>query len=293
MSTWHQTVQPAADAPAPPHRGPEWVENRPPARRLPRLEVAELWEHRELALVLALKDIRIRYKQTFFGVAWAVIQPLLAVLVFTIFLGRVADVPADGLPYPVFVYAGMSIWLYVSGAVSNSAQSLIGNRDLVTKVYFPRILAPVAAVGSGLVDLVPSLAILGVFLAVYGVAPGPALALLPLWIAAGAALALAAGLWLAALNVKYRDVRYALPFLLQLWLFASPIVYAASLVGGGWRYAVAANPMATIAEGFRWSLARGPAPGAESLVSVAVLLALLVGGFVYFRRVEQQFADVI
>jgi lipopolysaccharide transport system permease protein len=270
-----------------------WVENRPPSRWLPPLDAKELWQFRELGLVLALKDLRVRYKQTLFGVAWAILQPLLGVLVFSVFLGRLANVPADGLPYPVFVYAGLTIWLYVSSSVSSSAQSLVDNRNFVTKVYFPRLLAPMAAVLPGLVDIVPSLAILGVFLALYHVAPGPELALLPLWIAAGAVIALSAGLWLAALNVKYRDVRYALPFLLQIWMFGSPVVYASSLVHGTWRYAFAANPMAAVLEGFRWSLAGGPAPGVESLVSVAVVLALLVGGFVYFRRVEQSFADLI
>jgi lipopolysaccharide transport system permease protein len=271
----------------------EWVENRPPARWLPRLDARELWDHRELVFVLALKDLRVRYKQTLFGLAWAVVQPLLAALTFTVFLGRLAHVPAGGMPYPVFVYAGMTLWLYVSTAVSSSAQSLVDNRNLVTKVYFPRLLAPIAGVVPGLVDLLPALAILAVFLGIYGVAPGWALVLLPVWIVVAAVLALAVGLWLAGLNVKYRDVRYALPFLLQVWLFGSPVVYASSLVHGGWRWAYAANPMTAVLEGFRWSVAGGPAPGIEALVSLAVTLVLLAGGFLYFRRVEQYFADVI
>jgi lipopolysaccharide transport system permease protein len=274
-------------------RAGEWVENRPSSGWLPRLDVRDLWAHRELALVLALKDLRVRYKQTFFGIAWAALQPLLAVLIFTVIFGHLAHLPTEGLPYAVFVYCGLGIWLYVSGAVSGCAQSLVDNRDLVTKVYFPRLLAPIAAVLPGLVDLLPSLAIIGIFLGVYGVAPGPALVLLPLWILAGAVLALAVGLWLAALNVKYRDVRYALPFFLQIWMFGSPVVYASTLVHGDWRYAFAVNPMVTLVDGFRWSLAGGPAPGPEGLVSVAVVAAVLAGGFVYFRRVEQYFADVI
>jgi lipopolysaccharide transport system permease protein len=274
-------------------RALEWVENRPPARWLPRLDARELWDHRELVLVLALKDLRVRYKQTLFGLAWAVLQPLLAALTFTVFLGRLAHVPAGGMPYPVFVYAGMTLWLYVSTAVSSSAQSLVDNRNLVTKVYFPRLLAPIGGVVPGLVDLLPALAILAVFLGIYGVAPGWALVLLPFWILAAAVLALAVGLWLAGLNVKYRDVRYALPFLLQVWLFGSPVVYASSLVHGGWRWAYAANPMTAVLEGFRWSVAHGPAPGVEALVSLVVTLVLLASGFLYFRRVEQYFADVI
>ena len=271
-----------------------WVENRPPARWLPALDVRELWQHRELALVFALKDIRVRYKQTLFGIAWAVLQPLVAAVIFTIFLGRLAHVSSGGLPYPVFVYSGLTIWLYVSSAVSSSAQSLIDNRNLVTKVYFPRLLAPVAAVVPGLVDLVPGLAILVVFLIKYDVTPGAALMLLPVWIAAAALLALAVGLWLSALNVRYRDVRYALPFLLQVWMFGSPVVYAAELVHGSWRYLYAANPLVTVLEGFRWSVADGAAPGGiQMLVSAAVTLGVLAGGIVYFRRVEQSFADVI
>jgi lipopolysaccharide transport system permease protein len=270
-----------------------WRENRPPAGRLPRLDTAELWRHRELALVLALKDFRVRYKQTFFGVAWAVLQPLVAVLIFTVVFGHLAKLPTEGLPYPVFVYGGLAVWLYVSSAVTAAAQSLVDNRDLVTKVYFPRLLAPIAAMLPGLVDLLPSLAIIGVFLGVYGVAPGPALALLPLWVAAAAVTALAVGLWLAAVNVKYRDVRYALPFLLQIWMFGSPVVYATSLVHGNWRYVFALNPMVTLVDGFRWSIANGPHPGAEAAVSLAVVVLLLLGGLVYFRRVEQYFADVV
>ena len=271
-----------------------WVENRPPARWLPTLDAGELWQHRELALVFALKDVRVRYKQTLFGIAWAVLQPLVAALIFTVFLGHLAHVSSDGLPYAVFVYSGLVVWLYVSGAVTSSAQSLIDNRNLVTKVYFPRLLAPIAAVFPGLVDLIPSLAILAVFLVAYHVAPGAAFVLLPVWIAAAVVLALAVGLWLSALNVRYRDVRYALPFLLQVWMFGSAVVYAASLVHGAWQYAYAANPLVTVLAGFRWSVANGPAPGGFSvLVSAAITLVVLVGGLAYFRRVEQSFADVI
>jgi lipopolysaccharide transport system permease protein len=271
-----------------------WIENRPPARWLPALDLRELWQHRELALVFALKDVRVRYKQTLFGIAWAVLQPLVAALIFTVFLGRLAHVSSGRLPYAVFVYSGLSLWLYVSGAVSNSAQSLIDNRNLVTKVYVPRLLAPIAAVVPGLVDLIPALGILVVFLVVYDVTPGAALVLLPFWIAAAAFLALAVGLWLSALNVRYRDVRYALPFLLQVWMFGSPVVYAAGLVHGSWRYVYAANPLVTVIEGFRWSVANGPAPGGFSiLLSAAVTAVVFIAGLVYFRRVEQTFADVI
>lgn len=271
-----------------------WIENRPATRWLPKIDVRELWRHRELAIVFALKDVRVRYKQTLFGIAWAVIQPLVAALIFTVFLGRLAHVSSGGLPYAVFVYSGLSIWLYVSSAVSNSAQSLIDNRNLVTKVYFPRLLAPIAAVVPGLVDLVPALGILVVYLVVYDVTPGAALVLLPVWIAAAALLALAVGLWLSAMNVRYRDVRYALPFLLQVWMFGSPVVYTAGLVHGAWRYVYAVNPLVTVIEGFRWSVANAPAPGGLSiLLSAGVTIVVLAGGATYFRRVEQSFADVI
>jgi len=270
-----------------------WVENAPPRRGVPRLHARELWTYRELALILAQKDLKVRYKQTVFGVAWALLQPLIGVVIFTIFFGRLAHLPTNGIPYPVFAYAGLTIWLYASTAVTTAAQSLVDNRDLVTKVYFPRLLAPLAAVVPGLVDYAASLAVIAVLLAVYGVAPGLALALLPLLVASAMLVAAGLGMLLAAVNVKYRDVRHALPFLLQVWLFGSPVVYSASIVHGGWRYAFAANPMVTVIEGARWSLARGPAPGAPSLVSLLVVVGLLAAGFLYFRRVEREFADVI
>jgi len=273
--------------------GPAWVENAPPRKGLPPLEPRELWAHRELALILALKDLKVRYKQTFFGVAWALLQPLVGVLIFSVFFGRLAGLPTDGIPYPLFSYVGLTIWLYVSAAVSTAAQSLVDNRDLVTKVYFPRLLAPLAALVPGLVDYGIALAIVAVFLGVYGVVPGPALALLPAWVLLAALLSLGVGLLLAALNVKYRDVRQALPFLLQVWMFGSPVVYASSTVNGAWRYLYAANPAVTVIDGVRWSLAGGPAPGPESAVSLAVVAILLAVGFVYFRRVERYFADVI
>ena len=272
---------------------PLWIENAPPTSWFPRLDVRELWRERELALVLALKDLRVRYKQTFFGVAWAVLQPLVAVVIFSLLLGRAAGLPTAGIPYPVFSYTGLVVWLYFSAAASAAAQSLVDNRDLVAKVYFPRILAPIAAMLPGLVDLAVSLPIIAIFLAVWTVAPGYGLMLLPAWVLAALVTALGIGLVLAALNVRYRDVRYALPFLLQVWFFASPIVYSSTVVTGGWRYVYALNPMVTTVSGFRWSIARGPAPGLEALVSLAVVCLLLVVGFVYFRRVERSFADAI
>jgi lipopolysaccharide transport system permease protein len=271
---------------------PPWIENRPPVGWWPRLDLRELLAYRELAISFALKDLKVRYKQTFFGVAWVALQPLLAVMIFTVVFGRAGGLPSAGIPYPVFVYAGMTVWLYFSSSLTAAAQNLVDNRDLVTKVFFPRLLAPIAAVFPPLVDLGISLVILSVFLAAYGVAPGPELALLPIWIAATVLFALAAGLWLSALNVKYRDVKYVLPFLIQVWFFASPIVYATSIYGG-WRWVFALNPLVALLVGFRWSVANGPAPGPEALISLAVALVVFVTGIAYFRRLERHFADLI
>jgi lipopolysaccharide transport system permease protein len=270
-----------------------WVENRAAVGWLPHIDLQELWSYRELALALARKDLSVRYKQTFFGIAWAVLQPLLAVVVFTVIFGRLAGLPADGIPYPVFAYAGAALWFYVSSSVSAAALSLVDNRELVSKTYFPRGLAPLAAVAPGLVDLLVALTILGVLMGAYGVAPGPEVVLLPAWVAAAAVIAFSVGLFLSALNVKYRDVKYALAFGIQLWFFGSPVVYASSLVTGDWRFLYALNPVVTVLDGFRWSVLNGPAPGLEALVSVATVACLLVGGLVYFHRVERYAADLI
>ena len=271
----------------------EWVENRAPARWLPQLDVRELWRFRELALVLAERDVRVRYKQTVLGVAWVVIQPLVAAAIFTVVFGRLAALPSDGLPYAVFVYSGLVVWSYFSRSLEAVAQSLVQNRDLVTKTYFPALVAPFAMILPGLVDLTASLAILAVVLAAYGVAPSVALVLLPLWVASCVAVVLAAGLWLSALNVRYRDVRHTMTFLIQVWFFASPVVYSSSLVEGGWTYVYALNPMVSVLDGFRWSVADAPAPGSEVLVSLGVVVLMLGAGFVYFLRAERQFADLI
>jgi lipopolysaccharide transport system permease protein len=272
---------------------PGWIENRRSDRWLPRLDLAELWRYRELGMAFARKTLQVRYKQTFFGVSWAVLQPLLAMIVFTVVFGRLAGLPTDGMPYPVFNYAAMIVWLYVASSVTAGAQSLVENRDLVTKVYFPRLIAPLSASVPGLVDFAIAFVVLAGLIAGYGVAPGPAIVLTPLWVAAACVVAVAASVPLSALNVKYRDVRHALPLLLQLWLFASPVVYSSSLVEGAWRYVYALNPMVTVLDGFRWSVADGPAPGPEGLVSLAVVVVAVTVGNVYFRRVERSFADVV
>jgi homopolymeric O-antigen transport system permease protein len=287
----HDDAPRAAPPPHPSAVG--WIENRAPSRWLPSLDVSELWRFRELAVVLAGRDLRVRYKQTGLGIAWAVLQPLVAAVIFSFVFGRLVHVPSEGIPYPVFVYAALLVWTYFATALENVAQSLVRDRELVMRTYFPRVLAPGAAMIPGLVDLAVSLVVLGVFMAVYGVAPGPELVLFPLWVLATIAVLLGSGLWLSALNVRYRDVRYTLTFLIQIWFFASPVVYPSSLVQGARIYVYALNPMVTVIDGARWSLVGGPAPGAYAFVSLGVTVGLLLSGAVYFLRAERRFADVI
>jgi lipopolysaccharide transport system permease protein len=270
-----------------------WLENRAVDGWLPRLDLAEVWASREIALVLALRNISIRYKQTFFGVSWALLQPLAAVGIFTLIFGRLAQIPSEGIPYPVFVYAGLAVWFYFSQSATLASESLAQYRELVTKVYFPRLLAPLGAVVPGLVDLAISLLAVGVFMALYGVGPTGAIVFLPLWLVALVILTFGVGTWLAAVNVQYRDVRNALAFLLQLWFFASPIVYGSSLVEGSWGFLLALNPLVGLLEGFRWSLVGAPFPGPEALVSLATGIVVVASGIVYFGRAQRRFADII
>jgi lipopolysaccharide transport system permease protein len=257
------------------------------------VDLRQLWDFRELAVALAGRDVKLRYRQTLLGVAWAVIQPLLAAAIFAAILGRVLKVTSEGLPYIVFVYAGLSIWTYVSTTVDATARSLVDKSELVRKIYFPRLLAPIAATLPGLIDLAISLLVLVVFMALTGVAPGLAVLLVPVWVGAAVALAFTIGMTLAALNVEYRDVRYALGFLVQIWLFASPVVYPSSLIDGWERYLYALNPVVGVLDGFRWSALGAQLPPAADLLSIASTVVLFVGGLVYFRRAERRFADVI
>jgi lipopolysaccharide transport system permease protein len=270
----------------------EWVENRP-RRGFHGPGLRELWRYRELGGFLALRDLKVRYKQAVFGAAWALFQPLAGVLVFTVIFRRLAKVPSDGIPYPLFAFAGLLVWSYNALGVTKATQSMVSNAPLVTKVYFPRLLMPLAAVLPGLLDLGLSLLLLGLLLPVYGIAPGPAALTLPLWMVALVATTSGVGMWLAALNVQYRDVNHAITLLVQLWLFVSPVAYPSSLVQGAWRYLYALNPMAGVIDGFRWALLRGPAPGPTLLISMTMTALLLVSGTVYFQRTERRFADVI
>jgi lipopolysaccharide transport system permease protein len=269
-----------------------WVENRPRTGLL-RLDLRELWAYRELAGFMALRDVRVRYKQAVLGIGWAVFQPLAGVVVFTIVFRRLAQVESDGLPYPIFAFAGLLAWNYTSGAVTKATQSLVSNAGLVTKVYFPRLLIPLAAVLPGLLDLAVSVPVLLVLYPIYDVRPGWAVLTLPLWVAAAMVVALAVGLLLAALNVRYRDVNQAISLLVQLWLFLSPVAYPTSTVPEAWRPVYALNPMVGVIDGFRWCLLAGPAPGPWSLLSAVVTLVLLGVALTYFQRTERRFADVI
>lgn len=278
------------DVPEP--AGPPWVENRPPPRwRWPTLH--ELWAYRELVWFLAWRDLKVRYKQAGLGVAWAVIQPLVAATLFTFVFSRLGKVPSDGVPYPVFVYAGLAAWSYVSLTVTEATSSLVGNAALVTKVYVPRILVPVATAIPSLVDLGIGLIVLAVLMAVYGVAPGWALLLLPLWIVLLVVIAVAVGLIFSALNVTYRDAGHVISFGIQAWLLASPVAYPLSIVHGRLRMAYVLNPMVGAVGAFRWSLLRTPAPGAELAVAVVGAAVLLAAAVLLFQSTERRFADVI
>jgi lipopolysaccharide transport system permease protein len=272
---------------------PEWIENRF-SRRFRRLDVGEVWAYRELAAFLALRDIRVRYKQAVFGAGWALLQPLAAAIVFTVVFGRFAGMPSDGLPYPLFAYVGIAIWTYFSSAVTRATQMLVQNAALVTKVYFPRLVVPLAAVVPGLLDLSVSLSLLAVLMPIYGASPGWPILTAFLWILPLIGAALGVGLWLGTLNVIYRDVNHGVNLLVQLWLFASPVVYPSSAVPARWRLAYFANPAAGPIEGLRWALIGAPWPGAAEIgVSLAVTAAVLAGGTFYFLHMERRFADVI
>jgi lipopolysaccharide transport system permease protein len=258
------------------------------------LDLAELWRYRELLFFLTLRDVKLRYKQTALGVAWAVLQPLLTMAVFTIFFGNLGKMPSDGKPYAVFVLAALVPWQLFAYALTQSSNSLVAEQRLITKVYFPRLIVPVASVLAGLVDFLVALVLLLVLMAGYGVAPGWGVLTAPVFALFAVLTALAVGLWLSALNVQYRDVRYTIPFLTQFWLFATPVAYPASIVPEAYRPLYGLNPMAGVVEGFRWALLGTDAPPWGLVaVSAGVVLGLLTGGLFYFRRMEKTFADVV
>ena len=267
---------------------------RPPARGID-LGLRELWRARELLLFFAWRDLKVRYKQTFLGITWAVLQPVMYMVVFTLFFGRVAGLYSEGKPYALLALSGSVIWLFFANAVTLSSGSLVGNSSLITKVYFPRLAAAIAPVLAGLVDLLLSFSVLLAVMAGYGVWPGlPRMLFVLPFVVLAMATAVGVGSWLAALNVKYRDVRYVVPFLLQLWLFASPVVYSSDLLDGWLKKVYYLNPMAGVVDGFRWALLGGIPPSYGSVaLSTLSGLVVLAAGVVYFRRTERSFADIV
>lgn len=254
----------------------------------------ELWEYRELLFFLVWRDVKVRYQQTALGAAWAIINPLFTMVVFSIFFGQLAKIPSDGVPYPIFSLAALVPWTFFASGLALAANSIVNDNSLVTKIYFPRLAIPTAAVLSNLVDFALSFLVLLAMMGFYGVHLRLRLVWLPLLVLLALVTALGAGLWLSALNVRYRDVRYVVPYLIQAWLFVTPIVYPSSLLAQPWRTLYAINPMAGVVEGFRWALlGTETAPGLMIGVSALVALVVLTGAALYFRRVEKSFADVI
>ena len=264
-----------------------------PASGWRAIDFASLWEYRELVYYMVWRDVIVRYKQTMLGVGWAVIQPLAVMVVFTVIFGRLAQLPSDGVPYPVFAMAALVPWQLFSSAFSGAANSVVSNAGVISKVYFPRLIVPLAAVASTIVDFAVSLALLAGLMIWYGVAPSGNAIFLPVFVAAALVTALAAGLWTAALNVKYRDVRYLLPYALQLWLFLSPVAYSVSLVPAQYQWLYSLNPLAGVIQGFRWALFGGPEPWRLLFGSSVAATVLLVAGLYYFRRAEDEFSDFI
>lgn len=265
-----------------------------PSRGWVSLQLRALWEYRELLYFLIWRDLKIRYKQTLLGAAWAVIQPLATMLIFTFIFGRLAGIPSDGIPYPVFSYCALLPWNYFANALDRSSTSLVNNAQLLSKVYFPRLVIPLAGVAAGVVDFgIAFLVLIGLMLA-YGIVPTVAALALPAFLLLAMATALGISLWLSALNVQYRDVRYVIPFLIQFWMYATPVVYPSSLIPERWRVLYGLNPMVGVVEGFRWALlGQGVPPGPMIAVSIAMVLLILVSGAFYFRHMERTFADVV
>lgn len=265
-----------------------------PRTRWATLDLADLWRHRGLLYFLVWRDVKVRYKQTALGAGWAIIQPFFTMLVFSIFFGRLAGISSDGVPYPVFSFAGLVLWTFFANGLLQAAQSVVVSQNLVKKVYFPRLALPVASVLAGLVDFTIAFAVLVGMMAVYGIAPSAHVVWVPALLLLALVTALGVGLWFAALNVRYRDVAYVMPFVVQVWMFATPIAYPGSLVAAEWRPLYALNPMVGVIEGFRWCmLGTTTVPGPMVAASSLAAIAILVGGAYYFRAMEDDFADLV
>ncbi len=258
------------------------------------LKLGELWEYRELLYFLIWRDIKVRYKQTALGATWAIIQPFFTMIVFSLFFGHLAKMPSDGIPYPIFSFAALVPWAFFANGLSQSSNSLVGSSNLITKVYFPRLIIPLASAFSGVVDFLIAFAVLIVMMLYYGLLPTLNVLWLPLFVLLALVTSLGVGLWFSALNVEYRDVRYVVPFITQFWLFVTPIAYPSSLLHEPWRTIYGLNPMVGVVEGFRWALLRtNTAPGPIIAVSSAAALVILITGAFYFRRMEKTFADIV
>jgi lipopolysaccharide transport system permease protein len=258
------------------------------------LNLVDLWRYRELVLFLAWRDISVRYKQTALGAAWAIIQPFMTMVVFSIFFGQLGQIPSDGLPYPIFSFCALIPWQLFAYSVGESGNSLVANQNLITKVYFPRIVIPLSAILGGLLDFVIAFCVLIVMMIFYHIQLNATVWLLPLLILLTVITAFGVGLWLSALNVEYRDVRYTIPFLTQFWLFLTPIAYPSSIVPEQWRTLYAINPMVGVVEGFRWALlGNGAPPGPSFFVSILTAVIIMTSGLFYFRRMERTFADKV
>jgi lipopolysaccharide transport system permease protein len=269
-----------------------------PTRGLAALQLRALWEYHELLYFMVWRDVKVRYKQTALGVAWIALQPVISTVVFTVLFGVLLNVPSGGVPYPVFALAGLVPWNYFAGSLTKSSTSLVGSSHLISKVYFPRLIIPLSGVLSGLVDFGVTFGVLILLMAFYRVTPTWGVLLLPAFLLLAMATALGFGLWLGALNVRYRDVNYLVPFLVQIWMYLTPVVYAVTLIPEPYRWLLALNPMTAVVEGFRWALLGSAAPASQGgiallVVSLAVVVVVLISGLFFFRSTERTFADVI
>ena len=269
-----------------------------PSRGWVSLRLRDLWEYRELLYFLVWRDVKVRYKQTALGIAWIVLQPVVSMVIFSVLFGGLLKVPSGGVPYPIFAYAALLPWNYFAASLSRSSTSVVGSAHLITKVYFPRLVIPISGVLSGLVDFGVAFLVLIGLMAYYRVSPTPAVVLLPAFLLLAMLTALGFGLWLSALNVRFRDVNYLIPFLVQIWMYLTPVVYGSTLIPERFRFLLGLNPMTGVVEGFRWALlgnrlADAQAPGVLFVISIAITLLVLVSGAIFFRRTEDSFADII
>ncbi len=291
-STSSKCAQPTAPPPQIPQVRTRIVVQ--PSKGFIRLDLRPVWQYRELLYFLVWRDIKVRYKQTAIGAAWAICQPLLTMMIFAVIFGRFAKIPSDNVPYPIFAFAGLLPWMYFSQSISRSGMSIVSDANLIRKIYFPRLIIPASAVVAPLVDFALSFLILLVMMAWYRVTPNWAITTLPLFMCLAVCAALGVSFWLSALNVRYRDVGHAIPFLAQFWMYASPIVYPVSLIPQHWRFLYSVNPMVAVVEGFRWGLLAKESPEfSVILIGTSMALLLFLSGLVFFKRMERRFADIV